>query len=383
MSDVKVEAVLNAVDNASKVIDQVREKITNLKEELSKAELKLKIKPEGLEELTKRIQEQLNQLKESMPALDLKLNTDGLMEKLNEVVQSIQEKANQEIKLGMEVDTANVDAAMTGLQSKAPSVSVRVTTDTSALDGVLAGLQNRSNTITAQLQVDTSAVEAALTDLEGSLPELYVPITMENTDLEGVLDSLDGLAGQSISITADAGGALGAIAEVQGALDGLADKEVTVTVTTRYVEEHAAGGMVGGFSSGGKIPGYGGGDIISTMLEPGEFVINKRQTRKFGDLLHAINAGAVDNLTDMFSSPPIQIGALVNQIMPQIPWPSIPPTQARSGSKTYRFDIRLNGEPVSASRHPVRQMSSFMDAFSSATGAQVTKAGRGLYPGSK
>jgi len=37
-----------------------------------------------------------------------------------------------------------------------------------------------------------------------------------------------------------------------------------------------------GFQTGGRIPGYGGGDIIPAMLEPGEFVIPKHIVKKMG-----------------------------------------------------------------------------------------------------
>jgi TP901 family phage tail tape measure protein len=41
--------------------------------------------------------------------------------------------------------------------------------------------------------------------------------------------------------------------------------------------------------TGGPIPGYGGGDIVPTLLEPGEYVVNKKSARQFGPLLEGIN----------------------------------------------------------------------------------------------
>ena len=41
----------------------------------------------------------------------------------------------------------------------------------------------------------------------------------------------------------------------------------------------------------GKIPGYGGGDRVLAMLEPGEFIVRKEAVAKYGiDFLHAINS---------------------------------------------------------------------------------------------
>lgn len=44
---------------------------------------------------------------------------------------------------------------------------------------------------------------------------------------------------------------------------------------------------------GGKLPGYGGGDKVPAMLEPGEFVINKEATKENQALLEGINSGNV------------------------------------------------------------------------------------------
>lgn len=45
-----------------------------------------------------------------------------------------------------------------------------------------------------------------------------------------------------------------------------------------------------GFQHGGRVSGYGGGDVVPAMLEPGEFVVNKRSASRFAKFLHSINA---------------------------------------------------------------------------------------------
>jgi len=47
------------------------------------------------------------------------------------------------------------------------------------------------------------------------------------------------------------------------------------------------------FANGGQIPGYGGGDILPALLEPGEFVVNKGATAKYAPVLHAMNQGGI------------------------------------------------------------------------------------------
>ena len=81
----------------------------------------------------------------------------------------------------------------------------------------------------------------------------------------------------------------GHIATVSRRLDALVeDRHVTVWVTEKI--KRAMGGPVG-FARGGRLPGYGGGDRISALLEAGEFVIRKEAVSKFGaGLFHALNS---------------------------------------------------------------------------------------------
>lgn len=55
--------------------------------------------------------------------------------------------------------------------------------------------------------------------------------------------------------------------------------KVTVPVDAVF----AVGGSVGGLATGGRIPGYGGGDSVLSALEKGEWVINKQAVAKYGD----------------------------------------------------------------------------------------------------
>lgn len=50
-----------------------------------------------------------------------------------------------------------------------------------------------------------------------------------------------------------------------------------------------------GNREGGPISGYGGGDTVPALLEPGEFVLRKEAVRKYGvGQIHALNAGNVE-----------------------------------------------------------------------------------------
>ena len=58
-----------------------------------------------------------------------------------------------------------------------------------------------------------------------------------------------------------------------------------------FVQNRKTGGVIfgHGMDSGGRLNGYGGGDTVPAMLEPGEFVINKKSSAKHAPLLKAIN----------------------------------------------------------------------------------------------
>jgi TP901 family phage tail tape measure protein len=51
----------------------------------------------------------------------------------------------------------------------------------------------------------------------------------------------------------------------------------------------------------GRINGYGGGDKVPALLEPGEFVINKESSKKFAPVLRSINKGTYGQFSDGFT----------------------------------------------------------------------------------
>lgn len=91
--------------------------------------------------------------------------------------------------------------------------------------------------------------------------------------------------------------ATAAINAIQAQLDALKDKTVTVTVVEKTVQARRWGGFITDplgniprFRTGGKLPGYGGGDRIHALLEAGEFIVRKEAVAKYGaGAMHAIN----------------------------------------------------------------------------------------------
>lgn len=87
------------------------------------------------------------------------------------------------------------------------------------------------------------------------------------------------------------------------------------------------------FAGGGLLPGFGGGDKIRAMLEPGEFVMRKDAVRNLGaDFLYQLQAAAAKGTRNLFS----------NFQMPEIPrFQAGGLALAGSGpAKTYNFNLR-------------------------------------------
>ena len=98
-----------------------------------------------------------------------------------------------------------------------------------------------------------------------------------------------------------------AAAQAKRAIDD-ATKDRTTTVRIRTLETRRWGGMVGEalkFSRGGRLPGFGGGDKVSALLERGEFVIRKEAVRRFGaGFFHALNSLKLPPLPDFSAFTP-------------------------------------------------------------------------------
>lgn len=68
-------------------------------------------------------------------------------------------------------------------------------------------------------------------------------------------------------------------------------KDRNITVYINEVVKKAMGGPVGRFATGGKLPGYGGGDRIPALLEAGEYIIRKEAVSRFGSgIFHMLNS---------------------------------------------------------------------------------------------
>jgi TP901 family phage tail tape measure protein len=108
-----------------------------------------------------------------------------------------------------------------------------------------------------------------------------------------------------VQIIAKDGQALGAISNVNGAMNALDGKTATTYVITKTSTSnagnvfhesghYASGGLVKRYADGGRIEGGSGTqDDVPLLAMGGEYIVNKRQTAKYRSLLEAINEDRV------------------------------------------------------------------------------------------
>jgi TP901 family phage tail tape measure protein len=158
---------------------------------------------------------------------------------------------------------------------------VRITANIDAVTQKLTVLKHEITTFkmtgeTVTLQLDTSGAQAQLSAMQ---------------------EHLNLFESKEIAVAVDTNQALFNLQELWNFMSLLVDK--TITVTVRTVREGDTGLKKGGwaetapptvFARGGKVyGGYGGGDRIPALLEPGEFVVRKETASQHAELLQALN----------------------------------------------------------------------------------------------
>jgi len=160
----------------------------------------------------------------------------------------------------------------------------------------------------------------------------------------------DGIRARLDEITADRQArieiSLERLREAEDAIERLT-RDATKRIFVRTIEKKAAGGAVG-LQSGGRLPGYGGGDRISALLEAGEFVIRKEAVARYGaGLFAALNAMRLD-IGDRIRA---RLGGLVAGL-PEIQAPAMfaagGPVAAGAGGGEITVNLTLPGAAAPA-----------------------------------
>ncbi|MBF0604599.1 MAG: phage tail tape measure protein [Nitrospirae bacterium] len=158
---------------------------------------------------------------------------------------------------------------------------------------------------------------------------------------------------KEVTLAAEVTQARANLDDISRRLAALRDK--TITVTTRHVEARSSGGPIG-FARGGVLPGWGGGDKISALLEAGEFVLRKEAVQHYGlDRIQAMNHMRIPREMPRFA-----VGGSVGHItIPMVPkLAEGGPVNARSVD-VMRLDLTINGRPkpsVTAARADLQSL---------------------------
>lgn len=164
----------------------------------------------------------------------------------------------------------------------------------------------------------TLAAQAALDQVKKDVPAQIELIRLLKEEIANI-----GKEKVEINFEAKIEGAETAIKRIKDQLESLNEIQIKVDVeTSGGAQQNRLGGPIFPIrrKAGGKLPGFGGGDKVRALLEPGEFVIRKERVRQFGPLIAAINGARSGRLRralpqmmtgGMVSAMPFQTGGLV------------------------------------------------------------------------
>lgn len=143
--------------------------------------------------------------------------------------------------------------------------------------------------------IDSSQAEASLQQLGNATENAAEKHEKSKESLQEIRDIVKAIPLDGFKIEADVRG-ITETKKLSTAIESLRDK--TVTVTTRLVEQRVSASAPQGFSDGGKLPGFGGGDQHPALLESGEWVINKDAVKRYGSsFFNSLNSMSLPNNT--------------------------------------------------------------------------------------
>jgi tape measure domain-containing protein len=195
-------------------------------------------------------------------------------------------------------------------------------------------IQEAGDLMTAAWNRQKDAAEDALQ----AQADKVEPLKQKWQELKGLIEEYDkklaSLSEKPVSLEVEVSN----LREIESRLDEITrDRTVTMTILEKRVQAARLGGLIQALAGGGKLAGYGGGDRIRALLEPGEFVMRKEAVRRYG-------AGLFELLNNLKFS------------LPRIPAPQIPRAQPAfaagglvgGGAMPYlgRMDLYLEGKKV-------------------------------------
>lgn len=125
--------------------------------------------------------------------------------------------------------------------------------------------------------------------------------------------------------------------EIDNKITELMNTDIYIKAHIDYGNEKRFGGSVTKKQAGGKLPGYGGGDKIRTLLEGGEFIFRKEAVKGWG-------VGLLEWMNKMFSFREGGLAKALDRLQPsKIVTPKLPQLALQSGGPIGQESTMLNG----------------------------------------
>jgi len=360
-----VYAKFEALDNAKEALAKLRaEKEKQTAKEIVDAQIRelQRLQQAKQAELQKAIAD-LDRYKQAAEsayarAADIRLSTaDRVRELRRKDMSEEQQQADLAAQAQEKIAAANrmlaeaQAAASRGDAGAAEKAAAGAEKFAQAAEGIASGIKDTGAAIGIVEQAGQVAAAAATAAgqaneraAEGAAQKVGT-LKVELAKLAADLDALEKKK-RNVEIDAKIDAAMANIARIRSELDTLQNKTIEITTVHRTVEERAAGGPVGikGYATGGKLPGYGGGDRIPAMLEAGEFILRKEAVRHWGlEKLFALNAMRL---------PRFAAGGLV------LPSASAPSSASPGGGDEITVNLAIGGRDhrVRTSRETARDL---------------------------
>ncbi len=340
-------------------IEKSRLRVEELKEEIKTAETELEVKKELEKDFTKVLREE--------KAARAKLEKEGA-DASKAIAQQIADVRNQ--AFGVLPDTTGISKNLTQelLELRKEFTKLEQTGGTEeqfsalaekarefagsideATDDVFIQIFRLQELDAIQKQATASAIEASLAQeklAREGLAASTESVKVAKDEITALRDEIKTLNAEgNINFTVQTEEAEQAITRLQEEIAKLSGVTVTLTIDTQQTGTQAfqAGGQAG-FTRRfpGRLGGFGGGDRVKALLEPGEFIVNKQSTRAFLPLLQALNAGSrsLEGLLPRFQDG----GAVVSGVR-GIDGPGTTDNAARPSSEV-SLNFQVDGNPL-------------------------------------
>jgi len=293
------------------ILSFAEEKLANVKELYGEDSQAYKTTSAEVEEIAKELKEyKIKAIKDVTSALKSELSQQLAEEKqLNNELTSLRDKLVSDQESRADDIRAIRQGSMTDAEKQADLESQAYEKITKANDALKQGNYERAEDYAKQAKSIAKGLEdedEAVRLVEESWNVISTSTKEQETEKRAELDKTISKikeltaeiqkieSSKEIEIKAETDQAQAKLDAVRETLDGIQSKTITVTTIQKTVSKSSSSGSDGGegYARGGNLPGYGGGDVIPAMLEPGEWVIRKEAVKKYGNtFLARLNAG--------------------------------------------------------------------------------------------